>query len=116
MKKLIFSVVAGLVLCTAGFTGYKVYENQFAKGRAILIVNDIEALTQSEDYPIVIPGVTVTCDGGGSGQCWITDYRWDIMGQCEAFCKFTGIQSHHCSGLRVAFTNFCLMFLDNDPY
>jgi hypothetical protein len=48
MKKLIFSVVAGLVLCTAGFTGYKIYDNNQMSKYSPLMLKNLEVLSQTE--------------------------------------------------------------------
>jgi hypothetical protein len=49
MKKLILSMAAGIVLCTAGFTGYKIYDNRTMSPQDILMAKNIQALTQGED-------------------------------------------------------------------
>jgi hypothetical protein len=41
--------VAGIVLSSAGFAGYKVYERQSLSPQEILLVQNIEALTQQEN-------------------------------------------------------------------
>jgi hypothetical protein len=49
MRKLIFSVAAGLILCTAGFTGYKVYENHQMSKYSPLMLKNLEVLTRTEN-------------------------------------------------------------------
>jgi hypothetical protein len=49
MKKLLLVVTAGLMLCAAGFTGYKVYENRNMTQQEILFAKNIDALTQNEN-------------------------------------------------------------------
>jgi hypothetical protein len=59
MKKLIFSLTAGLVICTAGFTSYKIYDNYHMSKLNPLMAENLEALTQNEN-------------GGGSKSCYKT--------------------------------------------
>jgi hypothetical protein len=48
MKKLILLAAASIVLCSAGFAGYKVYENQSMSPQDILLMQNLEALTRYE--------------------------------------------------------------------
>jgi hypothetical protein len=63
MKKLIFSVVAGLVLCTAGFTGYKIYDNYQMSKYSPLMLKNLEALTQLESWKECNNNVNMTPNG-----------------------------------------------------
>jgi hypothetical protein len=48
MKKLILSVTAGLVLCTAGFIGYKIYNDHQMSKLNPLMAENLEALSDPE--------------------------------------------------------------------
>lgn len=48
MKKNILTAIAGVVLCVAGFTTYKAFENGNTLSSNELMVKNLEALTQYE--------------------------------------------------------------------
>jgi hypothetical protein len=48
MKKFILSAAAGLILCTAGFADYKVYDNHQMSKLNPLMAENIEALSDPE--------------------------------------------------------------------
>ncbi len=78
MRKRIFTMVAGIVLCATAITSYNAYESQGMSKDIDLMAKNIEALTQDEYdsstgcriWPYeVCYGVVVT-PGGNSGIDW----------------------------------------------
>lgn len=110
MKKVFFAVVVGLVICAAGFTGYSsygIYLNQIGLNKDNLLTYNIESLSQDEGYPIVIPPVVISCDGGNSGRCHDLLLEEGMFGACRYYCDFTGDTDDYCSCVWREILNFC---------
>lgn len=102
---MIFVAVAGIVLCAAGFTGYKVYENQTMSAQDIFLQQNLEALTQGEtpDGPICTTYTSDIyynyigdwlCDMGEVRSCnggWIS---WCYPGDITYFYNMDGTLIH----------------------
>ncbi len=112
MKRVIYLLVAGLVLCAAGLTTYKVLENQQMSKFGDAMVKNLETFTQTEDDPIVIPPVVISCDGGGSGKCYGSYLFKASNGTCYAVCIFTGDMKDHCSAYCANLINICIAIMD----
>jgi len=50
MKKIIFTVIAGAVICAAAFTGYSAHKRMTMRPQEILIAKNIEALASGEEW------------------------------------------------------------------
>ncbi|MBV3634990.1 hypothetical protein KSY15_02320 [Bacteroides cellulosilyticus] len=69
----------------------------------------IEAIS-GEDDPIdggEIGGVTITCDTGGSGRCYIRNTIRQDNQYCRVFCGATGNTGDYCSAFWSNVIDFC---------
>lgn len=67
-----------------------------------------EAIAQTTSYITTnISGVTITCNNGGSGQCYklIAEMCPYPSTDAHFYCTFTGYQTDHCSALWVTICN-----------
>ncbi len=49
MKKLLFTVLTGVILCAASFIGYTIFDTKTMSSRDILVMQNLEVLSRAEE-------------------------------------------------------------------
>ena len=96
MKK---KIVSSVIICAIAMLSIVNFQavNEYVHGNVSL-----ESLSvMSKAYAAELPEVTITCDRGPDGVCWMEgdpDYSIGIFGlpMCETTCKFSGSMTNIC--------------------
>lgn len=100
-RKILFVFI--IVLAMIGT--YCVKNKEINSNLSLLTLANIEALARYE-----FPDVEITCDTGGSGQCYYVAVEEGLWGTCRFDCEFSGDSTSSCSSCWVNIANFCSAF------
>lgn len=100
MKKHLLRVFCAVAV--AAIAGYGVYTHPKGTQVSNLTLANVEALARYE-----LPEVTIECDSGKSGKCFVRDHEEGLYGVCRFFCTYTGYTDDYCSSIYVDLINLC---------
>lgn len=98
-----------LTLVFIVFTMFTAYQANATKQISELVnLSQVEALSDGEGT--TLPEVTITCNTGGSGTCYVP--RVEFHGDyCDLDCEATGNRNDYCNEILNLLLEFCMNYL-----